>query len=143
MKTITPKQIQNDKRSWYLVDAEGQTLGRLATKVADILRGKNKVDFSNHMDNWDYVVIINADKIAVSWNKLEWKIYYRHTMHPGWLRRTKLVDLLEKKPNEPLKKAVSWMLPKNRLRKNMMMRLKLVSWPEHNFKAQNPQTINL
>lgn len=143
MKTIMPKQIVNDQRKWYLIDAEGQNLWRLSTKIATILRWKNKVSFAPHVDNWDYVVVINSDKIAVTWSKLEDKKYYRHSGFMGWLKEITLGKLLVKKPTEALRKSVSWMLPKNRLRKDMNLRLKLVTWQEHGFKSQKPETITL
>lgn len=143
MKTLMPKQLQNDERKWFVVDAQGQTLGRLSTQIATILKGKNKVSYAPHVDNWDYVIVINSDKIAVSWNKLEDKIYYRHTGFLWGIKEISLWRLLEKKPTEALRKAVSWMLPKNKLRKHMISRLKLVVGQEHGFKAQKPETITL
>lgn len=143
MKTLMPKQLQNDGRKWYVVDAEGQTLGRLATQLAIILKGKNKVSYAPHVDNWDYVVVINSEKIAVTWNKLEGKIYYRHTGFLGGLKEITLGKLMVKKPSEALKKAVSGMLPKNKLRADMISRLKLVVWKEHTYQAQQPEKISL
>ncbi|MBW7954341.1 50S ribosomal protein L13 [Candidatus Gracilibacteria bacterium] len=143
MKTIMPKQIVNDQRKWYLIDAEGQNLGRLSTKIATILRGKNKVSFAPHVDNGDYVVVINSDKIAVTGSKLEDKKYYRHSGFMGGLKEITLGKLLVKKPTEALRKSVSGMLPKNRLRKDMNLRLKLVTGQEHGFKSQKPETITL
>lgn len=143
MKTLMPKQLGNDGRTWYVVDAEGQTLGRLATQIAVILKWKNKVSFAPHLDNWDYVVVINSEKIAVTGNKIEDKIYYRHTGFLGGLKEISLGKLMVKKPTEALKKAVSGMLPKNKLRTGMLARLKLVVGNEHNFKAQQPKQITL
>lgn len=143
MKTLMPKQLQNNERKWYIVDAEGQTLGRLATQLAIILKWKNKVSFAPHLDNWDYIVVINSEKIAVTWNKLEWKIYYRHTWFMGWLKQISLKKLMVKKPTEALSKAVSGMLPKNKLRTWMLLRLKLVIWQDHIFGAQKPEKITL
>lgn len=143
MKTIMPTQLKNDHRKWYLVDANGQTLGRLSTKIANILRGKNKVSFSPHMDNGDYIVVINADKIAVTGNKLEDKIYYSHSGFLGGIKEISLGKLLVKKPTEALRKSVSGMLPKNKLRKDMLARLKLVNGAEHIYKAQQPEQITL
>ncbi len=143
MKTLMPKQLGNDARKWYVVDAEGQTLGRLSTQIATILKGKNKVSYAPHVDNWDYVVVINSEKIAVTGNKIEDKIYYRHTGFLWGIKEISLGKLLDKKPSEALNKAVSGMLPKNKLRKKMLARLKLVVGNEHNFKAQQPETISL
>lgn len=143
MKTLMPKQLGNDERKWYIVDAEGQTLGRLATQLAVILKGKNKPSFAPHLDNWDYVVVINSEKIAVTGNKLEGKIYYRHSGFMGGLKEITLGKLLVKKPSEALKKAVSGMLPKNKLRSDMLARLKLVVGQEHIYQAQQPEKITL
>ena len=143
MKTLMPKQLGNDARKWYVVDAEGQTLGRLSTQIATILKGKNKVSYAPHVDNWDYVVVINSEKIVVTGKKLEDKIYYRHTGFLWGIKEISLGKLLDKKPSEALNKAVSGMLPKNRLRKDMLARLKLVVGSEHGFKAQQPETITL
>lgn len=143
MKTITPKQLASTERKWFVVDAQGQTLGRLATTIATILRGKNKVDFAPHMDNGDYVIVINADKFKVTGNKMTDKLYHRHTGYLGGLISTPLSKLLEKKPTRALEAAVSGMLPKNKLRKNMAMRLKLFAGSEHTYAAQKPETITL
>lgn len=143
MKTIMPKQLKNDERKWYSVDATWLTLWRLSTRIANLISGKNKVTFSPHLDNGDYVVVLNADKISVTWNKLENKIYYSHTGYLGWLKEISLEKLLVKKPTEALRKSVNGMLPKNKLRKWMMARLKLVQGWEHTFGAQQPQKIDL
>ena len=143
MKTITPTQISSTERKWFIVDAEGQTLGRLATTIATVIRGKNKVDFATHMDNGDYVIVINADKFKVTGNKMNDKLYHRHTGYLGGLISTPLNKLLEKKPTRALEAAVSGMLPKNKLRKNMEMRLKLFSGTEHTFGAQKPETLKV
>lgn len=141
MKTITPSQLKGSERQWYIIDAKGQTLGRLATQIATILRGKNKVAFAPHMDNGDYVVVINCDKFEVTWNKLTDKKYYRHTGFLGGLKEISLEKLLGKKPTKPLEFAVSGMLPKNKLRADMLSRLKLFTGEEHSFAAQKPQLI--
>lgn len=143
MKTLMPKQVINQERKWYLIDATGQTLGRLSTQIATLLRGKNKVAFAPHVDNGDYVVVINSEKIEVTGNKLQDKIYYQHSGYMGGLKETSLERLLDKKPTEVLQKAVLGMLPKNKLRKEMILRLKLVVGSQHNFKAQKPETITL
>ena len=141
MKTITPSQLKGDERKWYIIDAKGQTLGRLATQIATILKGKNKVDYIPHLDNGDYVVVTNCDKFKVTWNKMSDKIYYRHTGYLGGLKEISLENLLAKKPTKALKLAVNGMLPKNKLRKGMLSRLKLFIWDEHSFVAQKPELI--
>lgn len=143
MKTLMPKQLGNDARKWYVVDAEGQTLGRLSTQIATILKGKNKVSYAPHVDNWDYVIVLNSDKFVVTGKKLEDKIYYRHTGFMWGIKQISLGKLLDKKPTEALSKAVSGMLPKNKLRTDMLSRLKLVVGNEHGFKAQKPETLTL
>lgn len=143
MKTITPKQLTSTDRKWYVVDAEGMTLGRLSTTIATIIRGKNKVDFASHMDNGDYVIVLNCDKFAVTGNKMKDKMYHRHTGYLGGLISTPLDKLLVKKPTRALEAAVSGMLPKNKLRKDMMARLKLFTGTEHTFNAQKPETLSL
>lgn len=143
MKTLTPKQITQTERKWYVVDAQGQTLGRLASSIATVIRGKNKVDFATHMDNGDYVIVINCDKFVVTGNKLADKMYHRHTGFLGGLVSTPLGKLLDKKPTRPLEAAVQGMLPKNKLRKDMLNRLKLFTGTEHTFAAQKPETLSL
>ena len=138
-----PKQIKWDERKWYVVNAEGLTLWKLSTKVATILRGKNKIDFSPHVDNGDYVIIVNSDKFVVTWKKLEDKIYYKHTWYLWWLKSTPLNKLLEKKPTEALKQSINWMLPKNKLRASMISRLKLFVGSEHTYTAQKPEELKL
>lgn len=141
MKTITTTQLKGNERKWYIVDAQGQTLGRLAAKIAVILRWKNKVSFAPHLDNWDYVIVTNCDKFEVTWKKLTDKIYYRHSGYLGWLKEVNLKTLLEKKPTKALELAISGMLPKNKLRTPMLSRLKLFTWSEHTFVSQTPELI--
>ena len=141
MKTITPTQLKGDERKWYIIDAKGQTLGRLATKLSVILKGKNKVSFSPHLDNGDYIVVTNCDKFKVTWKKLTDKMYYKHTGYLGGLKEISLEDLLVKKPSKALEFAISGMLPKNKLRAGMLSRLKLFTWDEHSFVAQKPELI--
>lgn len=143
MKTIMPKQIDTSERKWFVIDASGLTLGRLSTKLAVILKWKNKVSYAPHVDNGDYVVVLNADKFKVTGKKMTDKMYYTHSGYLGWLKTTALEDLLGKKPTKALQLAVSWMLPKNKLRSSMLERLKLVEWTEHQFTAQKPETITL
>ncbi len=143
MKTITAKQLTNEERKWYVIDAQGQNLWRLSVKIATILKGKNKVSFTPHIDNGDYVIVLNAWKIEVTWNKLEAKTYYSHSHYMWGIKEISLSKLLVKKPTEALKKSVSWMLPKNKLRRKMLDRLKLVEWAENLYSAQQPELITL
>jgi large subunit ribosomal protein L13 len=130
-------------RDWYLVDAEGQTLGRLATRIADTLRGKTKPEYTPHVDTGDFVVVVNAEKIAVTGKKLDEKMYYRHSGYPGGLRSRSLRDQLERRPTEVLRKAVKGMLPRNRLARTQLTKLKIYSGPEHPHEAQAPKPLNL
>jgi large subunit ribosomal protein L13 len=137
MKTYSakPREIE---QSWYLVDAEGETLGRLATEIADVLRGKRKPAYTPHVDTGDFVVVVNAEKIHVTGNKLEQKIYYRHSGYPGGLRERTLAEQLQRRPEEVIRKAVKGMLPKNRLAAAQLKKLKVYAGPEHPHEAQNP-----
>lgn len=133
MKTIMPKQLKNEDRKWYIVDASWKNLWRMSTQIAIILKWKDKVSYAPHVDNWDYVVVINSEKVAVTWKKIQDKMYYSHTGYLGWLKETSFEKMLVKKPTEILRRSISWMLPKNKLRKNMMSRLKLVVWQDYNL----------
>jgi large subunit ribosomal protein L13 len=137
MKTYSakPKEIE---QQWYLVDAEGQTLGRLATRIADTLRGKRKPEYTPHIDTGDFVVVVNAEKIAVTGKKREDKIYYRHSGYPGGLRERTFAEEIERRPTEVLRKAVKGMLPRNRLARRQLTKLKIYAGPEHPHGAQNP-----
>jgi large subunit ribosomal protein L13 len=137
MKTYSAKPRELEQR-WYIVDAEGQTLGRLATRIADTLRGKRKAHFTPHIDTGDFVVVVNAEKIAVTGNKREGKVYYRHSGYPGGLRERTLGEELERRPTEVLRKAVKGMLPRNRLARRQLTKLKIYAGPEHPHEAQNP-----
>lgn len=141
MKTITPAQLKGNERNWFVIDATDQTLGRLATKIAVVLKGKNKASFVPHLDNGDYVVVTNCDKFKVSGKKMTDKMYYSHSGYLWGLKEISLEDLLEKKPTKALEFAVSGMLPKNKLRKGMLSRLKLFTWDEHTYVAQKPEII--
>ncbi|MDD2907819.1 MAG: 50S ribosomal protein L13 [Candidatus Gracilibacteria bacterium] len=141
MKTITPTQLKGDERKWYVIDAKEQTLGRLATQIAVIIKGKNKASFAPHLDNGDYVIVTNCDKFVVTGKKLTDKIYYRHSGYLGGLKEISLENLLNKKPNRALELAVAGMLPKNRLKKGMLSRLKLFTGDEHTYVAQKPELI--
>ena len=143
-KTFSPKLEDVDKdRKWYLIDAEGKTLGRLATKIADLLRGKGKPTFSPHIDCGDYVIVVNADKIKLSGNKWEQKKYYRHSGYPGALKERTAAEMLIKKPGNILLEAVKGMTPRNRLRRHIMSKLKINAGPEHKQDAQKPEEIKL
>ncbi|MDO4317281.1 MAG: 50S ribosomal protein L13 [Lachnospiraceae bacterium] len=129
------------ERKWYVVDAEGQTLGRLASAVASVLRGKNKPTFTPHIDTGDYVIIVNADKVKVTGKKLEQKIYYNHSDYPGGMKETTLKEMLAKKPEEVMKLAIKGMLPKGPLGRSMITKLHVYAGPEHPHKAQSPETL--
>jgi len=130
-------------RRWYVVDAEGQTLGRLATRVADTLRGKGKPEYTPHVDTGDFVVVVNAEKIRVTGNKLDQKLYYRHSGYPGGLRSRTLRAQLERRPTEVLRKAVKGMLPRNKLASAQIGKLKIYAGPEHPHAAQSPEELRL
>lgn len=142
MKTYTAKP-SDIRRDWYLVDAEGQTLGRLATEVALRLRGKHKPQFTPHMDTGDYIVIVNAEKIRVTGNKLKDKIYHHHTGYIGHLKSISLEKLLQKSPERVIQKAVKGMLPKNSLGRQMISKLKVYAGSEHSHQAQQPIALKL
>ena len=130
------------ERKWYIIDAEGKTLGRLASEAASILRGKKKPIFTPHVDTGDYVIIINAEKVEVTGNKRQDKIYRSHTGYPGGLREINFEKLQAKKPNEIIKHAIKGMLPKGRLGRQMYKKLKVYSGPEHKHAAQKPEVWN-
>jgi large subunit ribosomal protein L13 len=140
MKTYSAKPKEIEQR-WFLVDAEGQTLGRLATRIADTLRGKRKPEYTPHIDTGDFVVVVNAEKIAVTGAKREDKIYYRHSGYPGGLRQRTLGEELERRPTEVLRKAVKGMLPRNRLARRQLTKLKIYAGSEHPHGAQNPRPL--
>jgi len=130
-------------RDWYVVDAEGQTLGRLATRIADTLRGKRKPQYTPHTDTGDFVVVVNAEKIGVTGKKLDEKMYRRHSGYPGGLRERPLREELARRPTEVLRKAVKGMLPRNRLARAQLLKLKVYAGPEHPHVSQNPQPLDL
>jgi large subunit ribosomal protein L13 len=140
MKTYSAKPGEIT-REWYLVDAEGKTLGRLATQIADTLRGKRKPQFTPHVDTGDFVIVVNAEKIHVTGNKLDQKRYYRHSGYPGGLRSRTLREQLDRRPTEVLRVAVKGMLPKNRLARQQITKLKIYAGPEHPHEAQNPKPL--
>jgi large subunit ribosomal protein L13 len=142
MKTYNAKPGEI-ARDWYVVDAEGKTLGRLATQIADTLRGKRKPQYTPHVDTGDFVVVVNAEKIQVTGNKLDQKIYYRHSGYPGGLKSRTLREQLDRRPTEVIRTAVKGMLPKNRLARQQLTKLKIYAGPEHPHGPQNPQPLNL
>ena len=141
-KTFSAKK-EEVKRDWLLVNASGETLGRLATKVAMILRGKHKPIYTPHVDTGDFVVIINAEKINLTGKKMENKRYYHHTGYPGGIKSITVKDLLKKEPQSVIKFAVKGMLPKNPLGRMMIKKLKVYSGEEHPHQAQNPKQIKI
>ena len=130
-------------RDWYLVDAEGKTLGRLATKIADTLRGKEKPQYTPHVDTGDFVVVVNAEKIAVTGKKLDEKLYRRHSGYPGGLKERPLREELARRPTEVLRKAVKGMMPRNRLARVQLTKLKIYAGPDHPHEAQAPKPLPL
>jgi large subunit ribosomal protein L13 len=140
MKTISAKK-EEITPSWYVVDAQGKTLGRLATQIATFLRGKHKPIFTPHVDCGDYVVVVNAEKIHVTGRKMTQKKYYRHSGYPGGLREITLRDQLKKFPERVIEHAVRGMLPKNRLGRKIYKKLKVYAGPDHPHEAQKPEVI--
>ena len=142
MKTYSakPSQIQ---REWFVVDADGQTLGRLATQIATRLRGKHKPTFTPHVDTGDFIVVTNADKIALTGQKYDQKKYYRHSGYPGSIKETTAGEMLQKHPERVLLHAVRGMLPKNRLGRQMLKKLKIYAGTTHPHQAQQPKTLEL
>ena len=142
MKTFmsSPATIE---RKWYVVDATGHTLGRLASEVAKVLRGKNKPIFTPHMDCGDYVIIVNADKVNVSGKKLDQKIYYNHSDYVGGMKETTLREMMAKKPEKVMELAVKGMLPKGPLGRSMMTKLHVYAGPEHDNAAQKPEVLEI
>lgn len=140
MKTFmaSPSTIE---RKWYVVDAAGCTLGRLASEVAKILRGKNKAIFTPHIDTGDYVIIVNADKVKVTGKKLDQKVYYHHSDYVGGMKETTLREMLSKKPEKVVEMAVKGMLPKGPLGRQMMTKLHVYAGSDHNHEAQKPETL--
>jgi large subunit ribosomal protein L13 len=142
IKTYTPKP-EDIQREWYVVDAKDQTLGRLATRIAQVLRGKHKPIFSPHVDVGDYIIVLNADKIRVTGKKLDDKIYYHHSGYPGGLKARTLRQQLEKHPERVIHSAVRGMLPKNRLGRKMIKKLKVYTGDSHPHQAQQPKVLDL
>ncbi|MDC2867235.1 MULTISPECIES: 50S ribosomal protein L13 [unclassified Bacillus (in: firmicutes)] len=143
MRTTFMAKANEVERKWYVVDAEGQTLGRLASEVASILRGKNKPTFTPHVDTGDHVIIINAEKIHLTGNKLNDKIYYRHTNHPGGLKQRTALEMRTNYPVQMLELAIKGMLPKGRLGRQMSKKLNVYAGSEHPHQAQKPEVYEL
>jgi len=131
------------ERNWLVVDATGQTLGRLATQIADVLRGKRKPEYTPHIDTGDFVVVINAEKITVTGNKLAAKRYYRHSGYPGGLRSRTLEEMLARRPEEVIRLAVKGMMPRNRLARKQLTKLKIYAGPDHPHVAHKPQPMEI
>ncbi len=142
LKTFSLRK-EDIERKWYVVDAEGQVLGRLASKMATILRGKHKETFTPHLDMGDHIVVVNANKFLVTGKKAEQKAYYRHTGYPGGLRTEKYKKLIQEHPETIIQKAVWGMLPHNRLGRKMIKKLKIYASPEHPHIAQQPEVLSL
>jgi large subunit ribosomal protein L13 len=136
----TPADRQRD---WYVVDAEGQTLGRLATRIADTLRGKLKPEYTPHIDTGDFVIVVNAEKIKVTGDKLSQKLYWRHSGYPGGIKSRTLGDQLERRPEEVIRRAVKGMLPRNRLARRQLTKLKVYAGPDHPHAAQQPRQLEV
>ena len=142
MRTYSPKHSELD-HDWFIVDASGKTLGRMATEIAHRLRGKHKPEYAPHMDNGDYVVVINAEKVKVTGNKAADKIYHSHTGYPGGIKSISFEKLLEKAPERTIQSAVKGMLPKNPLGRQMFKKLKVYSGSEHPHVAQQPKILQI
>ncbi|MFL5865492.1 MAG: 50S ribosomal protein L13 [Thermoleophilaceae bacterium] len=142
MKTYVATPATRE-RNWIVVDASGQTLGRLATQIADVLRGKRKPEFTPHCDVGDFVIVVNAEKVAVSGKKREEKRYYRHSGYPGGLRSRTLGEMLERRPEEVLRRAVKGMLPRTRLGRAQLRKLRVYAGPDHPHAAQQPEPMEL
>jgi large subunit ribosomal protein L13 len=142
MKTYVATPATRE-RNWIFVDASGQTLGRLATQIADVLRGKRKPEFTPHCDVGDFVIVVNAEKVAVTGKKREEKRYYRHSGYPGGLRSRTLGEMLERRPEEVLRRAVKGMLPRTRLGRAQLRKLRVYAGPDHPHAAQQPEPMEL
>ncbi len=140
--STTPSDIE-PTRKWWVVDAEGQNLGRLAARIAPLLRGKHKAIFAPHLDVGDYVIVINCEKITVTGNRLDQKMYWRHSGYPGGIKGVPLREQLEKHPERVIKSAVKGMLPSNTLGRNMLKKLKIYAGPTHPHEAQQPEELKI
>ena len=142
MKSYMARPLEVE-RKWYVVDAEGKHLGRLATEIVRVLRGKNKPQYTPHVDVGDFVVVVNADSVAVTGRKAEQRVYRRHSGYPGGMKETSYEQMLARKPTEILRKAVYGMMPKTRLARKQFKKLKIYAGPEHPHAAQDPQTLEV
>lgn len=142
MRTISAKPAEVD-RDWHLIDADGKTLGRLATEIAHRLRGKHKPIYTPHVDTGDFIVVVNAEKIRVTGNKAQDKMYYRHSGYPGGLKQANFTQMIDRAPERVLELAVKGMLPKNPLGRAMIKKLKVYAGPEHRHAAQQPQPLSV
>jgi large subunit ribosomal protein L13 len=142
MKSYMARPLEVE-RKWYVVDAEGKHLGRLAAEIARILRGKNKVQYTPHVDVGDFVVVVNAERVVVTGKKAEQRVYRRHSGYPGGMKETSYEQMLARKPTEILRKAVYGMMPKSRLARQQFRKLKIYAGPEHPHVAQNPQRLEV
>jgi large subunit ribosomal protein L13 len=142
MKSYMARPLEVE-RKWYVVDAEGKHLGRLATQIVRVLRGKNKPQYTPHVDVGDFVVVVNADRVAVTGRKAEQRVYRRHSGYPGGMKETSYEQMLARKPTEVLRKAVYGMMPKTRLARKQFKKLKIYAGPEHPHAAQDPQTLEV
>ena len=142
MKTYSAKPGEI-AREWYVVDAEGKTLGRLATQIADALRGKRKPTYTPHVDVGDFVIVVNAERIEVTGNKRNDKRYYRHSGYPGGLKSRTLQEMLDRRPEEVIRRAVKGMLPRNRLGRKQLTKLKVYAGPDHPHAAQQPKPMEI
>lgn len=141
-KTFTPK-LGDIQRAWHVVDATDLPLGRMASEIAQLLRGKHKPTYTPHLDTGDFVIVLNAEKVAVTSDKSQTKIYYRHSGYPGGIKAESFESLLERRPEAVIERAVRGMLPKNRLGRKMLRKLKVYAGPEHPHEAQKPQPLDL
>lgn len=142
MKTFSAK-AETVQRDWFVVDATGKTLGRMASEIARRLRGKHKAEYTPHVDTGDYIIVVNAGKVRVSGNKAEDKLYYRHSEYPGGLKVTNFAKLIQKDPTEVIERAVRGMLPKNPLGRAMFRKLKVYATAEHRHAAQQPKPLDI
>src|SRR5881275_1983489 len=141
-KTYVARPTDRDRR-WLVVDASGRTLGRLATQLADVLRGKRKPEYTPHIDTGDFVVVVNAEKISVTGDKRHAKLYHRHSGYPGGLKTRTLEEMLDRRPEEVIRLAVKGMLPRNRLARKQLTKLKIYAGPDHPHVAQKPQPLEI
>jgi large subunit ribosomal protein L13 len=142
MKTYVAKPTDRE-RNWLVVDANGRTLGRLATQIADVLRGKRKPEYTPHIDTGDFVIVVNAEKVAVTGNKRAAKLYHRHSGYPGGLRSRTFEQMIERRPEEVIRLAVKGMMPRNRLARKQLTKLKIYAGPDHPHAAQKPEAMEV